>query len=205
MDKLSLVMPILGLYAELYAYATRESATPVGHASREASAFFQNVLHLCRESRDEIFPKSFRPAESKRQDVATSAFRRASSLFSAGADASFKGSFKGSASASSPEESFASPAHRGSGIGEKGVEGGIITKHAIGPGGELELFGILVEECELMIDEDEGLRDKLADNVARLRAKVVEKRMDLKTAAKTASYAIKGFMSLNKATGLVSV
>ena len=134
-----------------------------------------------------------------RQDMTMSAFRKASSLFSA-ADASFKGA------SSSPEESFTSFARRGSGIGEKGVESGMLAKQkAVGSGGELELFGILVEECELMIDEDEGLRDKLADNVARLRATVVEKRIDLKTAAKHASYALKGFRRKNKATGLVSV
>jgi len=53
MDKLALMLPILGLYAELYAVAEAMDVP-----------FFANVLQLLRESRDEILPRTFRPKAS---------------------------------------------------------------------------------------------------------------------------------------------
>ena len=52
LDKLSLVQPILGLYAELYASAEE---------LKETAPFFVNVLSLVRDARDELLPRVLRP------------------------------------------------------------------------------------------------------------------------------------------------
>ena len=196
LDKLSLVMPILGLYAELFAYAT-------GVASAgETDTFLVNVLRLCQASRDEIFPKSFTPEASLSVRSVKASRRRSFKEASPLPDLRGGEVMPVTDSAAVAEDS--SFGQRGSIVGEKGVEGGIIMKQVVGKGGELELFGILVEETEAMINEDETLRRRLASNLSMLRQNVVEKRSALTTVAEVATVGKKVAPATTKFMGLLS-
>lgn len=192
------VPPQLGLYAELYAYA-KGLDDAKGYAAQDADSndFFLNVLHLCQEARDDIFPKTFKPAAEKRvQGKLTS--RRASmiSMLSSTTSpppASMTGGGTGEAENPGPDGPEASVSFKGDSgaqklsVAQKGVgDTALVKPKAVGASGEFELFGMLVEQTEAMIDEDEALRQQLAASVEARRALLLETRSTLTNQAKRA-------------------
>ena len=205
MDKLSLVMPILGLYAELYAYGKRSAdiASPVTDVQDAGSSqFFASVLQICQQARDEIFPKTFRPAANQRKarelkqremtrsstgvivDIDTESSTSPSKRPPQASNAPDAGTANGT-----PSTSFASPEpQRKSSVAEKGIAAGLnMNLRIVGKSGELELFGILVEETEAMINEDQELCATLANNVLKRRVNGMEKRTGLFRTAQNAA------------------
>ena len=165
----------LGLYAELYAYAKGLKEEGL---EEDKDDFFTNVLRMCQQSRDDIFPSTFRPAAEKR--VKNKSFRRASLMDTPGPsdlELSTAASFKQGESSMKRRETVA----------EKGAADSTLVKpKAVGSGGEFELFGMLVEQTEAMIDEDEELRKQLASSVDARRVHLHEKRSALTDKAKRA-------------------
>ena len=193
MDKLSLVMPVLGLYAELYACRGDESV-----------AFAHKILQQVQQSRDEILPPTFRPAASlrthshaprrymKRAARAEVARRRAAGADSAAfssptivqndrqgnrftfrdmserSELQLGDSFNKSADAA-PEAAPSAAA-----LAASTPSDGTSTKHATGRV-QIELFGNLVETLEHMIDEDKALQGQLLESVRTRRNARAEK------------------------------
>ena len=175
MDFLNLVMPILGLYAELYD-GTRlgrgaslaqphASSSPRSSAYRysvckedssEAIPFARKMLDLVRDSKDEIFPPTFRPQKTRRLA------RRGSSITAAP---------KKAAPMKVPPANPLDIAMSAS-----------VALAAPAPGAppaELELFGDMIKTVEEIIDENAEVRKHLHDAVLKRRGIIVEKKQNL--------------------------
>jgi len=201
---LSLVLPLLGLYAELY--ACKDDAQ---------YSFAHSILHLVEQSRDSIFPRTLRPTQARRRLVSTPLLgvrKRAPARSVSGewttstsrtlpknaSGFSFKRSDSSSddlgrpavpsalraawAKCSSLASRLMGPAYAAAPAATRGPSPA--HPHAAPRPEEVELFGELVRILEEMIDEDEQLRLQLLESVrqrrdARQRLITVLKRVTL--------------------------
>ena len=188
MDKLSLIAPILGLYAELYACRADEELP-----------FLRNVLAQMMQSKDDVFPRSFVPKSAERSKRASlsdgnkrqMSLRRATMAASAlASEISSSLSNPGSRKNSNMSDARLSDSNGFNGFNSaqpqvfvtghtrksehaeaSWVLGGLQT---LGKG-RFVLFGDLVETTERLIDEDEELRLTLRKQVLKRRG-VMRKR-----------------------------
>jgi hypothetical protein len=189
-DKIALVAPILGLYAELYA------CRDVG----ETVPFLTHVLRELRSAREEVFPRAFTPAAGRRRRrKKQSVVRRLSEAMM------FHRTGATPAQASPPPEPEPAPlmggvvvmrssrGGGGGGVGKGELEGlqrapgspsssftrgpaskdsitvGALTPLRVLSNGRYALFGDLIETIEQMIDGDESLRSALSLQVLKRR------------------------------------
>ena len=162
MDKLTLVPPVLGLYAELYACGKRDSIAP----------FFTHVLQYVKKSEDEILPKSFTPHATKRDYQASSKAKKLNKMSTVGSAV-----MKGSESAAKSTASFANKFQAIQNINDATRRAARAMGRA---NGELELFGSLVRAVEELVDEQQELRLELRKSVQQRRDNMQHKRQNLK-------------------------
>ena len=209
MDKLALVQPILGLYAELYAVCAVDKAKEID--------FAHDVLRLIQGARDEILPKTFTPAPppapSSNESTAAgqtpmSMRRRRSSVKEVKVEkaaATDGDSFtRGSADFSSPTLATPAPsivdlvegapdATQEPADGDEAASAPTArysfaflsaVNAAAAPTGPraarpIDLFGILVETIENIIDKNEVLRNHLHKEYLKRRGLVVTRKLAL--------------------------
>ena len=221
MDKIALVLPILGLYAELYAVCAVDKAKEID--------FAHGVLQLVQGARDEILPKTFTPAAAPTPPPLHAAgFSPGKSGGGAASGESMKRQRASSmwvrdvavegAVAAAKEGDFASPtlAYPSSKIidlveappeaahskvppaSERGdadnvpMPPPVASRHsfetsvnaAAEPRGAraarpIDLFGVLVETIEEMVDQNESLRKHLHREFCSRRGSMVARKLGL--------------------------
>ena len=194
-DKLALVLPILGLYAELYAVCVVDSAHEV--------PFAHNLLSIIQSSRDEILPRTFRPAASLRRYGG--GVRRLSSRQSCNANVTVSRPFEAGNFLSSPtlrprEKRFDAALSESS----PGASPSPGKKETEEKSANTELFGILVETVEELINKNKELREGLHLSYVQRRGKKTKRRDNL-TKAQTRWRSAFNFKSISPTQSGASV
>ena len=171
-DKISLVAPILGLYAELYACRDLADERPD----------LVNFLDVIEQHKEEVFPRSFAPGEWQRRPVARRERSKSSGSPSPASrlpPALYMSSSEGFASI----QRTGGPSPAGSAADADSFSrqetnrlrssfltfGSPLSRLRLVSEGRYDLFGNLVAAVEQVIDEDEQLRQSLIKAVRRRR------------------------------------